>query len=206
MRVGIMADAENRNSDKHPAVNRLADLKSAGGLALCCERRTTPFSLARQEGHQMNAEARWLHQEFFVLGDERNNFTRAVRDELKESLGLDLKIRGYPSRQGLWQHTTWWHEGCPNYSEAQFCARISKEYPVLSLGLSVEKGLEGAADPEDEMDRDFWDWPRFVRDTEEILSGDVPRVSVKRISLPTNQCLERGCRNARLLLVRGSMV
>ena len=125
----------------------------------------------------MNAEARWLHQGFFVLGDERANFTRAVRDELKESLGLALKIRGYPSRQGLWQHTKWWHEGGPSYSEAQFCARISKEYPVLSLGLSVEKGIEGGADSEDEMDRPSWDWPRFVRDAEAIFSDDVPRIS-----------------------------
>ena len=125
----------------------------------------------------MNAEARWLHQGFFVLGDERDNFTRAVRDELKESLGLALKIRGYPSRQGLWQHTKWWHEGGPSYSEAQFCAQISKEYPVLSLGVSVEKGIEGGADSEDEMDRPSWDWPRFVRHAEAIFSVDVPRIS-----------------------------
>jgi hypothetical protein len=133
----------------------------------------------------MNAEARWLHQGFFVLGDERDNFTRAVRDELKKSLGLALKIRGFPSRQGLWQHTKWWHEGGPNYSEAQFCARISKEYPILSLGVSVEKGVEGGADAEDEMDRASWDWPRFVRDAEEILSGDIPRVS-NRLGQPVS--------------------
>jgi hypothetical protein len=39
MQVGLIADAEIRNFDKYPAVNRLADLPGTGGLALCCERR-----------------------------------------------------------------------------------------------------------------------------------------------------------------------
>lgn len=39
MQVGLIADAEIRNSDKYPAVTRLADLPGAGGLALCCKRR-----------------------------------------------------------------------------------------------------------------------------------------------------------------------
>ena len=39
MQVGLIADAEIRNSDKYPAVNRLSDVPGAGGLALCCERR-----------------------------------------------------------------------------------------------------------------------------------------------------------------------
>ena len=40
IQVGLIADAEIRNSDEYPAVNRLSDVPSDGGLALCCERHT----------------------------------------------------------------------------------------------------------------------------------------------------------------------
>jgi hypothetical protein len=39
MQVGLNADAEIRNSDKYPVVNRLSDVPGAGGLESCCERR-----------------------------------------------------------------------------------------------------------------------------------------------------------------------
>lgn len=125
----------------------------------------------------MTADARWLHQGFFVLGDDQANFTRAVRDELQRSLGLAFRIGGYPNRQA-WRHTVWWREGDQNYAEAQFFARISKEYPVLSMGVSVEKGIEGPVETSDEeMDRQTWHWPRFVQHAEDILSSEVRAVS-----------------------------
>ena len=37
----------------------------------------------------------------------------------------------------------WWREGSVDYAEAQFTAAISKEQPILSLGVSVEEGREG---------------------------------------------------------------
>ncbi len=130
----------------------------------------------------MDVAAAWLHQGFFVLGDAPDNFTRTVREELRRALGLQrgaLRIGGYPSRQA-WRHTVWWREGDQNFVEAQFFAQIAKDYPVLSLGVSVEKGIEiSAASGDEAMDRRSWSWPQFVLHAEAILWREMPAVSAK---------------------------
>ncbi len=48
-------------------------------------------------------------------------------------------------------------------------------YPVLSLGISVEKGREGAGAVGDAlMDRHTWDWQRLVDNCTTLLENDVP--------------------------------
>jgi len=128
----------------------------------------------------MNAQAAWLQKGHFVLGEDRPSFTVAVRDELLRGTGLShLEIVQFPS-QPAWRHSLYWREGEVNYAEAQFFASIAKEYPILSLGVSVEKGLEDAsATGDDLMDRRTWDWVRFVKEVEHLASTEVPKLEMK---------------------------
>lgn len=52
---------------------------------------------------------------------------------------------------------------------------------MLSLGVSIEKGLERGAPrrPEQVMDRAVWDWPRLIGALPEIMSVDVPALAAK---------------------------
>ena len=118
----------------------------------------------------------WLRQGFFILGNE--GLMPAVREELERLLTLSqggLRIKNYPVATN-WRHTYWWRENDLDYAEAQFFAQIAKEYPVLSLGVAVEKGFEDAglaSRTEQLMTRNEWDWPRLVRDIELVLADDV---------------------------------
>ena len=104
-----------------------------------------------------------------------------IRESLCVALGLPangLEIASYPTGPQF-RHTYWWRDHKVDYAEAQFVAAISHVHPVLSLGVSVEKGLEGgtATRPERAMDRRVWDWPRLVDGLSEILLTDVPAVA-----------------------------
>jgi hypothetical protein len=74
-------------------------------------------------------------------------------------------------------------------------AAISKEHPVLSLGVSVEKGLEGSAasDPREMMDRHAWDWPRLVENLSDVLLTDVPELA-RGLEAPVHVRVRRGAR------------
>ncbi|HXG45650.1 MAG TPA: hypothetical protein VNJ71_12940 [Gemmatimonadales bacterium] len=77
--------------------------------------------------------------------DRSNTTTVAIRAPLCEALGRPrdgLQIANYSVGPQL-KHTFWWREGSTDDAETQFVATISRKHPVLSLGLSVEKGLEG---------------------------------------------------------------
>ena len=65
------------------------------------------------------------------------------------------------------------------YREGQFVAAISKLHPVLSLGVSVEKGVTAAtaSRPEQVMVPNFWDWPRLVGGLSHVLEEDVPSIA-----------------------------
>lgn len=104
----------------------------------------------------------------------------AIRDVLSTALGRGkLKIKKIPAAS-KWKHTFWWREGTVDFAEAQFFMRIAEDYPVLSLGVSVEKGREGAAadslpqGDSERMDRTTWDWQRFVGRLDEVLRDVVP--------------------------------
>ena len=131
----------------------------------------------------MSVQGSWLLRGYFDLSgeDPHHTTTQTVRDLLSKSIGRALRIAGYPIGPN-WRHTFWWREGREDYAEAQFFMRIDRDCPVLSLGVSVEKGLEdklggsGGADP-DQMDRRTWDWQRLVDHRVEMLQTDVPEVA-----------------------------
>jgi hypothetical protein len=124
----------------------------------------------------------WLQQGFFVLGNE--GLMPSVRAHLEQALNVSpgtLRISNYPVATN-WKHTYWWREGGLEYAEAQFVAQIAKGYPVLSLGVAIEKGYEtsqATTKPQQLMDRQTWDWPRFVEHVEQVLSSDVPAAAAK---------------------------
>ena len=111
----------------------------------------------------MTAHALWLRQGHYDFRNQKPSYMQAVRSELSRALGLadhPLRIASWPVGP-RWRYTYWWREGKSNYAEAQFFASMAQEYPVLSLGVSVEKGYEGRqrAKGELRMDRRSWDWP-----------------------------------------------
>jgi hypothetical protein len=130
----------------------------------------------------------WLRQGYFVLGNE--GLMPSVRVELEKALSLNpgsLNITNYPPATN-WKHTYWWREGHTQYAEAQFFAQIAKEYPVLSLGIAIEKGFEdaeAAKTPQALMDRGVWDWPRLVGHIDALLSVDVP-AAARALRSPVN--------------------
>jgi hypothetical protein len=90
-----------------------------------------------------HVDASWLRRGYFVLRNE--GLMREVRDILQSSLHLPhgaMHIRMNPAEPGKWKHICWWREGRKAYAEAQFFAEISKGYPVLSLGIAIEKGYD----------------------------------------------------------------
>lgn len=118
----------------------------------------------------------WLKQGFFILGNE--GLMPAVREELERLLSLSpggLRIKNFPVATN-WKHTYWWREDDIDYAEAQFFAQIAKEYPILSLGVAVEKGYENpalAVRQEQLMTGKDWDWTRLVRDIDLVLTEGV---------------------------------
>ena len=119
-------------------------------------------------------QASWLHKGYFVLRDD--GLMRDVRDILETSLRLrkgSLSVRMYPEDQA-WKHTVWWREAREAFVEAQFFAQVARGYPVLSLGVAVEKGyssIKVAKTPVKRMSR-TWDWRHLVANAEGFL-GDV---------------------------------
>lgn len=92
------------------------------------------------------------------------------------------------------KHTFWWREGDVDYAEAQFVAAISKDHPVLSLGVSIEKGLEVAgAGANEAMNRRVWDWPRLVDNLRDALATDVPKIAAA-LGAPIQVRVRRGAR------------
>jgi hypothetical protein len=74
------------------------------------------------------------------------------------------------------------------FAEAQSFVRIAREYPVLSIGVAVEKGYELARrriQPVQRLDRRTWDWRHLVRHVETLLAVDVLS-SAKLLSRPVN--------------------
>ena len=132
----------------------------------------------------MSIQSAWLVRGYFDLSadDPRHTTTQAIRDALSTALGRQFRIAMYPVGANR-KHTFWWREGTVDYAEAQFFWRIDEDCPVLSLGISVEKGREGPStlpipepDPE-RMDRRTWDWQRLMERRLELLEIDVPEVA-----------------------------
>jgi hypothetical protein len=141
----------------------------------------------------MRFEARWCWQGYFDLSSpgRRETTTQAIRDELTQRLGQGaqkLQIAQYPVGPQF-KHTFWWREGDRDYAEAQFFARVSGDHPILSLGVSIEKGLEdlsGIAATRQgayRMDRKSWDWPKLLKRAGQLLTEDV-RTSAKKCDRP----------------------
>ena len=90
--------------------------------------------------------AAWLLKGYFDLSTQDRNVrtTQEIRRHLCEALRLsEMEMASYPVGVG-WRHVFWWRETKADFAEAQFVAAISKEYPMLSLGVSVEKGRASA--------------------------------------------------------------
>jgi hypothetical protein len=143
--------------------------------------------------------ASWLLHGYFNLSgqDPSRTTTQQIRNELCTALGLPKKslgIRTFPVGTN-WRHTFWWREADVDYAEAQFFAAISQTQPVLSLGISIEKGREDHVRPKAErMDRKTWDWPRLVKNARIVLSTDVVDAA-NALQQPINlriRCRKRG--------------
>ncbi len=131
----------------------------------------------------MDVRQEWLEHGFFQVTDSSGkSFSQEVRKALAARLGLapgDLRLASFPVGPA-WRFALWWREGEVDFAEAQFMAAIAADFPILSLGVSVEKGLEIpslAPDDPRHMDRRSWDWPNFRRRTRQILMRDIPRCS-----------------------------
>jgi hypothetical protein len=134
--------------------------------------------------------ASWLLKGHFDFSDQnpRRTTSLMIRAALCGSLGLPengLRIAYYPVGKTK-KHIFWWREGRLDYAEAQFFAEVSKTNAVLSLGVAVEKGLEGRAQrPEQLMNRAVLDWPRLVEHLPAVLSTDVV-AAAKALQAPIN--------------------
>jgi hypothetical protein len=83
-----------------------------------------------------------------------------------------------------WKHICWWREGPRAYAEAQFFAQIPEGYPILCLGLAIEKGY--ASDdwqPRAKRMNSGWDWHRLLANSEAIFDGAAGRLA-KRLKRP----------------------
>jgi len=152
--------------------------------------------------------AQWLLRGYFDFKarERRDTLTRSVRDELARCLDVPadlIKISSYPVGPN-YRHTYWWRLGEIEYAEIQFFARIAKEHAVLSLGVSIEKGLEDAQALKGRpvthrLNRKAWHWPHFLRHALYILSTDLPKVQrkldrpifVRILTKPSSQDAER---------------
>jgi hypothetical protein len=134
----------------------------------------------------------WVSRGYFHVGSgSEKSVTQAIRDELSARLGLTppgLQIRSYPVGPAF-RHTFFWREGQRDYAEAQFFARIAEDHPVLSLGMTVEKGLEDlhgvprSKRASYSMHRATWDWSRLVTSTT-LLLGDDARQCAAEVQRP----------------------
>lgn len=124
----------------------------------------------------MSIESSWLTRGYFDLSStDKPSTTQQIRDVLSASLGVRFTIKSYPVGPAF-RRVFWWRVGDSDYSEAQLCAQISSDYPVLSLGVSVEKGFEGTKKGP-QMNRRSWAWQRLIRHRQQILSVEIPKVA-----------------------------
>jgi hypothetical protein len=141
----------------------------------------------------VTVSADWLTKGYFVLRND--GLMCDVRDILEKSLRMargSLDVRMYPEER-KWKHTVWWRQGRPAYKEVQLFTQVSREYPLLSLGLAVEKGypsMKVAKHAAKRMDSS-WDWHHFVANAETILRSDIPALATRlqrpvtlRVTLP----------------------
>lgn len=122
--------------------------------------------------------ASWLLKGYFDLSAQHRNkrTTQEIREHLCDALGLSkMEMASYPIGVG-WRHVFWWRETKAQFAEAQFVAAISKEYPMLSLGISVEKGRAPATKKRPALDP-TWDWHNLLRHLHKVLTTDVARVA-----------------------------
>jgi hypothetical protein len=125
----------------------------------------------------MELKSQWVVRGYFDVAEYP--IMPAIKDRLAVALGRPMHIAVYPPGPKF-KRTYWWREGDDDYVEAQFCMRIDGDYPVLSIGVSVEKGLEQAAAAGKAfalMDRKTWDWRRLLDGSAEIFAKDVPRLA-----------------------------
>jgi len=126
-----------------------------------------------------SVSASWLLKGHFDFSaqDSHHTTTQQIKAELCAALSLPkrgLRIASFPVGVAK-RHTFWWREGTVDYAEAQFFAEVSETHPILSLGVSVEKGPEDRARRVEElMDRANWDWPRLVKHLPVVISNDIP--------------------------------
>jgi hypothetical protein len=118
----------------------------------------------------------WLTRGYFVLRND--GLMREVRDILERSLGQPkgtLSIRMAPEEPGQWKHICWWRAEHAPYREAQFFVQISRDYPILSLGISIEKGFEtdDSSMPRGKRMDGRWDWHTFITTSGRIVGSDV---------------------------------
>ena len=137
------------------------------------------------EKNMATVSASWLTKGYFVLRNDR--LMCDVRDTLERSLRIprgSLSVRMYPEEQ-KWKHTVWWRRGRAPYKEAQLFVQIARGYPVLSIGVAVEKGypsLKVAKHAAKRMDSS-WDWHRLIANAGTILGPDI-RSLARRLQRP----------------------
>ncbi len=135
----------------------------------------------------MNLQSAWLTQGHFELNGDP--LMQDIRKRIEAGIGRHLKISTFPAHAG-WRNTFWWNERPGRYTEAQFFMSLASDYPVLSFGVSVEKGIEDAAfllheEPDSKMDRATWDWQRLIEVAPAVLGADVPQIAAT-VDSPVN--------------------
>src|SRR5262245_47967491 len=114
------------------------------------------------EENDMDLQTNWVIRGYFDLGVPPGSepLTKLAQVSLAAALGRHIRRAAYPVGPA-WRYALFWREGDVNFAEAQFFASLSPDYPILSVGVSVEKGLEGTSAGTDEarvMNRSSWDW------------------------------------------------
>jgi hypothetical protein len=141
----------------------------------------------------------WLLKGHFDFDGQnpRKTTTMQIRDELCTARALPTKslvIANFPSGQAR-KHTYWWRDTELEYGEAQFVAAVSKLHAILSLGVSVEKGVTAATARrrEEIMDPNTWDWSRVVDGLSSVLTQDIPSIA-EAITEPVHVRIRSGDR------------
>jgi hypothetical protein len=109
----------------------------------------------------------WLEHGVYQFNgmDNRDRFSHAVRDGLRQASGEELKIQHWPEHG--FKYATYWHVDPtphPAQSRASWRAMLDHERGAFfACGVSVEKGVEVAdrIRPERPGLDPSWDWYRF---------------------------------------------
>src|SRR5262245_66061670 len=86
-----------------------------------------------------------------------------------------MKTAMYPVGAN-WKHVFWWRETGAEFAEAHFVAAIVEDYPILSLGISVEKGRGTPTKKRPALDT-TWDWHRLLKHLPDVLKSDVAQLA-----------------------------